>query len=201
MEKTSGRFKKRKGDADLILFTQWDRFSRNIASAYKMIGILRKIGVQFQAIEQPLDMEIPKDKIMLTFYLDGLEVEKDKQSLNVSFGMRRAKKEGRYMGTAPLGYINKTDENGTKYIAIRREEASILKLAFEELSLGLLNNVFKSKSYLQSNEVKQLKAQIEENNRNLSRARDLLLNGNVDADNYRLIESFFIRLLMRHYEK
>ena len=76
-----------------------------------------------------------------------------------------------------------------------------LKLAFEELSLGLLNNVFKSKSYLQSNEVKQLKAQIEENNRNLSRARDLLLNGNVDADNYRLIESFFIRLLMRHYEK
>ena len=29
--------------------------------------------------------------------------------------MRRAKKEGRWMGTAPLGYVNKITEDKKKY--------------------------------------------------------------------------------------
>ncbi len=37
--------------------------------------------------------------------------------------MRHAKKEGRYMGTASLGYVNKMTEAGKKYIASRVDEA------------------------------------------------------------------------------
>ncbi|MDE1193132.1 MAG: hypothetical protein PW786_13465 [Arachidicoccus sp.] len=40
--------------------------------------------------------------------------------------MRKARKEGRYMGPAPLGYINKVTEDGKKYIAPKEEEAEIL---------------------------------------------------------------------------
>ncbi len=47
--------------------------------------------------------------------------------------MRRAKKEGRWMGTAPVGYINKTDEDGRKFISPKEPEASLLKWAFHEL--------------------------------------------------------------------
>ena len=77
-------------------------------------GPCERVG-QFQAIEQPLDLSIPENKMMLAFYLAAPEAENDRRALNTFFGMRRAKKEGRYMGTAPTGYINKTTESGKKY--------------------------------------------------------------------------------------
>ena len=109
--------KKARGQSDLILFTKWDRFSRNAGDAYQMISLLRKLGIEPQAIEQPLDLSIPENKMMLAFYLAAPEVENDRRALNTFFGMRRAKKEGRWMATAPIGYKNKTSEDGRKYIA------------------------------------------------------------------------------------
>src|SRR6478609_1704139 len=53
---------------DSILFTKWDRFSRNAPDAYGMITTLNKLGVEPQAIEQPLDLEVPENKMMLAFY-------------------------------------------------------------------------------------------------------------------------------------
>jgi len=40
--------RKRKGQVDLILFTKWDRFSRNAGDAYQMINILRKLEAEPQ---------------------------------------------------------------------------------------------------------------------------------------------------------
>ncbi len=131
--------KKHKNKTDLLLFTKWDRFSRNAGDAYQMISTLRKLGVEPQAIEQPLDLSIPENKMMLAFYLAAPEVENDRRALNTFHGMRRARKEGRYMGIAPIGYINRVKEDGTKYIAFDQPEASILKWAFEELSKGIFN--------------------------------------------------------------
>jgi site-specific DNA recombinase len=131
--------KRHKGKADLVLFLKWDRFSRNAGDAYQMINTLRKLGVEPQAIEQPLDLTVPENKMMLAFYLAAPEVENDRRALNVIHGMRRAKKEGRYMGLAPVGYINRTDEAGRKYIAPREPEAGIIKWAFEQLAEGVYN--------------------------------------------------------------
>ena len=131
--------RKHRGQSDLVLFTKWDRFSRNAGDAYQMISTLRRLGVEPQGVEQPLDLSIPENKMMLAFYLAAPEVENDRRALNVFHGMRRAKKEGRYMGTAPLGYINKINEAGKKYIAPREGEANILKWAFEELASGRFN--------------------------------------------------------------
>lgn len=131
--------KKKKSNVNLILFTKWDRFSRNAGDAYQMINVLRGFGVEPQAIEQPLDLSIPENKMMLAFYLAAPEVENDRRALNVFFGMRRARKEGRYMGLAPVAYINKTEENGKKYIAPLEPDASILRWAFEEIAKGIFN--------------------------------------------------------------
>lgn len=106
--------KKHKAKAELLLFLKWDRFSRNTGDAYGMINTLNKLGVDPQAIEQPLDLDIPENKIMLAFYLAAPEVENDRRAMNVFAGMRRAKREGRWMGTAPKGYKNKLVENGKK---------------------------------------------------------------------------------------
>src|ERR1022692_23148 len=131
--------RKHKNHSGLVLFTKWDRFSRNAGDAYQMISTLRKLNVEPQAIEQPLDLSIPENKMMLAFYLAAPEVENDRRALNTFFGMRRAKKEGRCMGTAPLGYANIINEAGRKYIAIKETQACFIRWAFEELAKGRFN--------------------------------------------------------------
>lgn len=126
--------KKHRGQSDLVLFTKWDRFSRNAPDAYQMINHLRQLDIEPQAIEQPLDLSIPENKMMLAIYLTSGEVENDRRALNVFFGMRRARKEGRYMGAAPIGYLNKTAENGRKYIAPEDGQAEIVRWAFEAIA-------------------------------------------------------------------
>jgi len=45
---------------------------------------------------------------MLALCLAIPEIENDRRSLNNQMGMKRAKKEGRWSGRAPLGYKNKS---------------------------------------------------------------------------------------------
>jgi site-specific DNA recombinase len=126
--------KKHRGQIDLILFTKWDRFSRNAPDAYQMINTLKVLGVEPQAMEQPLDMEVPENKMMLAIYLTAPEIENDRRSLNVFFGMRRARKEGRFMATAPVGYVNQILEGGIKRIIPKEPQACLIKSAFKEVS-------------------------------------------------------------------
>lgn len=128
--------KKHRNATELILFTKWDRFSRNAGDAYGMINTLNKLGVEPQAIEQPLNLEIPENKMMLAFYLAAPEVENDRRSLNIIGGMRRARKEGRWMGTAPAGYKNKVID-GKKTIVVDPEQGEIMKWVFRELAKGI----------------------------------------------------------------
>lgn len=43
------------------------------------------------------------------------------------------------MGLAPIGYQNKTTDDGRKYIAPKEPEASIIRWAYEEISKGIFN--------------------------------------------------------------
>lgn len=116
----------------LILFTRWDRFSRNTANAYYTITQLQKLGIEPQVTDQPLDMSIPENKVLLAMYIVTAEVENDRRSLNIKQGIHKAKKEGRYMGRAPIGYLNISLPDGTKTIVPREPEATLIKKAFEE---------------------------------------------------------------------
>lgn len=127
--------KKNKADIDLLLCVKWDRFSRNTKDSYQMIHEFESLNIEVQAIEQPLDLSVPESKLMLAIYLASPEVENDRRSLNVFNGMRKAKKEGRYMGTAPMGYKNTRDEKNRPIIA-PDTTAHFITLAFEEMSTG-----------------------------------------------------------------
>jgi site-specific DNA recombinase len=128
--------KKRRKAPDLVLFTKWDRFSRNAGDAYQMLAVLYNLGVEPQAIEQPIDLSVPENKIMLAVYLATPEVENDRRALNVRSGMRRALKEGRWMGPAPYGYSNMITETGRKYISPVEPQASLIRWVFEEVAYG-----------------------------------------------------------------
>lgn len=128
---------------DTILFIKWDRFSRNVAEAYITLKELKKYGVEPQAMEQPLDFEIPESKIMLAIYLSAPEVDNDRRALNTFHGMRRAKKEGRWMGTCLRGYkhtINehaKSDRERKIVVPEGGKEQELVVKAFNLMATGM----------------------------------------------------------------
>eukprot|EP01037_Dinobryon_pediforme_P007934 gene7934-8006_t len=130
---------RKKKDQENVLFIKWDRFSRNIEFAYQMIGILRNVNVQAMAIDQPIDFKIPESTVMLAVYLAVPESENTRRALNTLTGMRRARKAGRCVSSAPKGYHNLSHPDGRKYIAPKQPEAGLMQWVFTELATGNYN--------------------------------------------------------------
>lgn len=60
----------RDGKIDLVIFTRFDRFTRNPAEYYKMMETFDAAGVQWKAIAQPeLDLNTPMGQTLILFYL------------------------------------------------------------------------------------------------------------------------------------
>ena len=129
--------KNHKGQVQQLLFHKWDRFSRNATDSFIMIRQLEKLNIRLCAIEQPLDLRIPENKMILAIYLTSPEIENDRRSMNVTNGMRRAMKQGRWVCTAPRGYSNKRDEFN-KPIIVPNIDARFIQKAFTELAKGIM---------------------------------------------------------------
>ncbi|MDR6337397.1 DNA invertase Pin-like site-specific DNA recombinase [Filimonas zeae] len=130
----------------LLLVTKWDRFSRNTGEAYHMIKQLANLHIEVKAIDQPLDTSIPESKIMMAFYLALPEVENERRGLNIKQGIDRGLREGKWMGHAPVGYVNKITEDGIKYIEPVEPYAGLMRMAFHELAKGVqpVGHVYKT---------------------------------------------------------
>lgn len=128
--------RKNKRVVDLLLVVKWDRFSRNVEESYRMLRILADLGIQVQAVEQPVDLTIPENKFMFNFYLTAPDVENERRSLNTKEGMRRAMREGRYVHRPPFGYESSVDAKG-KFIIVPDGDARFVREAFQELAKGI----------------------------------------------------------------
>jgi site-specific DNA recombinase len=127
--------KANKSFVDKILVQKWDRFSRNLAGALNMIAQLRSYKIEVEAIEQPLDNDVPENLIMQAIYLAAPQVENARRSLNTTNGMRKALKEGRWVSTAPIGYKNSRDASN-RPILVKSEAAELIKKSFERFATG-----------------------------------------------------------------
>lgn len=121
-----------------LLIVKWDRFSRNATDALNMLRTLDKLGVSVDAAEQPIDVSIPENKLMLNFYLTAPEVENDRRAMNTTNGMRRAMKEGRWVSKPPIGYKFIYDEK-LKPFLIKSEKSALISEVFELLATGSHN--------------------------------------------------------------
>ncbi|MDD2986123.1 recombinase family protein [Flavobacterium sp.] len=139
--------KANKKSIDSILFTRWDRFSRNTEEAYRVIREFKALGIDVNAIEQPLDTSQPDSKVMLGIYLILPEVENDKISIRTKEGMRRAMKEGCYTGAAPIGYLHHRNEQGKSTLKPNPEVAPLIKKAFEQYAIGVYSTEEIRKKY------------------------------------------------------
>lgn len=131
------RFKKHPHSrTGLLLFTKWDRFSRNAGDAYYIINQLRNLGIQPQAIDQALDLSVPENKIMLAAYLATSEAENERRSLNIRQGIHKAKKEGRVVTKVPFGYTYRHSPEGEKSVYPKEPEATFVRKAYGMLAEG-----------------------------------------------------------------
>ncbi len=130
-------FKSNKRNIDTLLFTRWDRFSRNIEAAYRMIRQFKEMGIEVNSIEQPLDLSQPDSKVLLAVYLALPEIENDKNSMRTIDGLRRAMKEGCFTGVAPKGYLNYRNEQGKSTLALDIVIAPLVESAFREYAKGV----------------------------------------------------------------
>ena len=121
---------------DFLYITRWDRFSRNVEEAYRIIREFRDLGVEINAVEQPLDFSQPDSKVMLAVYLVIPEVENDKNSIRTKEGLRRAMKEGCFVATAPYGYLNARNREGKSTLKPDPKLSPLIKAAFEDFATG-----------------------------------------------------------------
>ncbi len=129
--------KKNKNDIDLFMFAKWDRFSRNQIEGALVLSEIRGLGIEINCLENNIDDSIPENKLIQAIMLLLPQIENERRSLNVTAGMRRAMKEGRWPSKAPIGYINTRDEDNNKIIIQHPTISQLVRRAFEEMSEGI----------------------------------------------------------------
>ncbi len=128
--------KANKGIVNKLIVTRYDRFSRDLIGALNMILELKELGVNVVAVEQPLDENVPESLIMKAIYLATPNVENLRRAMNAANSMRRALKEGRYMGKAPYGYMNARNIANKAIIVPHPVKAGHVMKAFKMISTG-----------------------------------------------------------------
>ncbi len=124
-----------RGTLDTLIFTSWDRFSRNLTDAFVMIQRLKKHGITPMAIEQPIDMSIPENLAMLAIFLAIPEIDNVRRSIKIRGGVRGALKAGRWPRVAPFGYRNMRDDE-KKAIIVPSEDADHVRYIFKQIANG-----------------------------------------------------------------
>lgn len=81
-----------------------------------MLDLIKKLNVNVEAIDQPIDFTVPEGTVMLAIYLFIPEAENSRRSKNTSDGIRRARKLGRWPSKAPIGYLNTTTQMERKLL-------------------------------------------------------------------------------------
>lgn len=139
--------KQNRKNIDFFYITRWDRFSRNVEEAYRIIREFREQGIEVNAIEQPLDFSQPDSKIMLAVYLVVPEVENDKTSIRTKEGLRRAMKEGCYVSVPPTGYLSTRNESGKSTLKFNEELAPLIQMAYKDFITGMYSSEDVRKRY------------------------------------------------------
>ena len=135
--------KKHKREVNLILFLRWDRFSRNPEFAYMFKRIfLDEWGIQFNALESPIDFSATEWSSLLSSYCAAAHTENNKISRRTRDGIRETMLSGRWANSAPRGYknVHVVDANGitiSKTVEIDEVKAPIIRNIFQEVAKGI----------------------------------------------------------------
>lgn len=122
---------------DGVLFLRWDRFARNLGLSLNEIESLKKIGVEVNSSEQPLDFNSPNSILLLSTYLAIPEVERNNISRRTKECTFKAQLEGKCTNKAPIGYKNDNSDEKNKKVVFSNDTSHLVKWAFDEAKKGI----------------------------------------------------------------
>lgn len=139
--------KANKKNVDSVLFTRFDRFSRNTEQAYTVLREFKNMGIEINSIEQPLDLSQPTAKMLLAISLCLPEIENDTISIRTKEGLRASAKSGCFLGSAPFGYIKIRNDEGRVTLIPHPENSILVRKAFAQYTKGIYSSEDVRKKY------------------------------------------------------
>ena len=139
--------RKHKGKVQKLLFLRWNRFSRDLFSATDVVKELLDLGVEPNAIEEELNFSSTSWPVLLGAYIGIAQSDNIARSKATIDGIRGTLKKGRCSNKAPRGYKNIRESKHNCYVVILEEVASPIRMAFNELSKGIISANYARRKY------------------------------------------------------
>ena len=130
--------RKHQKGVDKVLFTRWDRFTRNVefAMTYKR-KFVDELGIEINAIENTIDYTIPEWSTMLPLYCGVAHTEDIKISKRTKDGIHGTLLKGKCASRAPLGYRNVRISKHDCWVEVDDAVAETITKLFKEVAKGV----------------------------------------------------------------
>lgn len=126
-------------NVDFLLVYDWTRFSRNTKEALQMIELLEgRYNIRIISTTQPIGLhpDSPYFHHLRSQMIQNGELELRIIRDRTKFGMMQAAKNGRYVSTAPFGYINARDDHNNPVLVIHEEKAEVIRDIYNRFLSG-----------------------------------------------------------------
>jgi len=125
--------------AKYLIVYHLDRFSRNMSDAMIKIRQYLEKGIRVRDVSEAIDMDDidPNTFMMRAMKFMVAESELHRIRQRTKNGMQQAAMNGRWIGTAPIGYKNARDANNKPVILIDEEKALPIRIIFREYLNGM----------------------------------------------------------------
>jgi site-specific DNA recombinase len=148
MKKLNDFIKRYHRDVDYLVVNDFSRFSRDAGEALVAVKQLQqKYGVQIVSVGAGITYDYNDNDSFFRTGLDFLLAEEDnRRRINhIKGGIYASKKEGRYLGPAPIGYLNSKD--GRKPIlVVDAERAPSIQYIFRAFLSDVPNYIIKAEA-------------------------------------------------------
>ena len=129
--------RKHRGQVDKLLVLRWNRYSRDLFSACANMDSLRKLGVEVNSIEEPLDYSSASWPTQLGLYIGMAQGDNISRSKATIDGIRGTLKKGQCANKAPRGYKNVRISKHNTHVEIDEAKADMVRTAFKEVAKGV----------------------------------------------------------------
>lgn len=127
-------------EIDYLIVIKYDRFSRHLADALVMIDKLeKKYKITILSVFENIGVH-PKSPAFFQFrtqLLLNANIELNYIKDRTAYGMHNGAKQGRFLHSAPFGYLNARDDNKRPIIVIDTEKAHLVNEAFRLFAEGM----------------------------------------------------------------
>ena len=128
---------KNKGHVDKLLVLRWNRYSRELLSATENVKELRKLKVEVNSIEEPIDYKSSLWPQMLGNYLGMAHSNNLCRSQATLDGIHGTLLQGKCSNKAPRGYKNVRVGKHETFVEVDEVQAKMIKQAFHEVAKGV----------------------------------------------------------------